>query len=107
MGENLEIKISNIEEEDIGKGFVLCSNDSLCQYTNTFDARLKLLEYKSIIAPGFCSIMHIHTLTEEVKIVDLICKVNPKPTRKSDSRKEHQSFCKRATYVSSGLKQQE
>lgn len=91
-GENLEIKISNIEEEDIGKGFVLCSNDSLCQYTNTFDARLKLLEYKSIIAPGFCSIMHIHTLTEEVKVVDLICKVNPKTNEKIRFKKGAPKF---------------
>lgn len=44
--------------------------------------REKILEYKSIIAPGYQSILHIHTLTEEVKVVDLICKVNPKNNEK-------------------------
>merc|ERR1712178_9433 len=91
-GENLKVKLSNIEEEDIGNGFVLCSNDSLCHYTSTFDARLKILEYKSIIAPGFQSIMHIHTLTEEVKVVDLICKVNGKTNEKIRFKKGAPKF---------------
>ena len=43
-GENLKVKLSNIEEAVIENGFILCSNDSLCYYTSTFDARLKILE---------------------------------------------------------------
>jgi len=81
-GENLKMKIDGIEEDDIQSGFVICSNDSLCHYSNTFDVKLRIVDYKSIIAAGFQSIMHIHTLTEEVKLTNLICKIDQKTGEK-------------------------
>jgi len=86
-GENLKIKVDGIEEEDVGSGFVICSNDSLCQYSNTFDVKLRIMDYKSIIAAGFQSIMHIHTLTEEVKLTNLICKIDLKTGEKQRFKK--------------------
>jgi len=77
-GENLKLKLNGIEEDDIGKGFVICENDSLCHYSNTFDAKVRILDIKSIIAPGFQSIIHIHTLTEEIVVANLICTINKK-----------------------------
>lgn len=81
-GENLKIKVDGIEEDDIQSGFVICSNDDLCHYSNTFDVKLRIMDYKSIIAAGFQSIMHIHTLTEEVKLTNLICKIDLKTGEK-------------------------
>merc|ERR1711970_921355 len=91
-GENLKLKLDGIEEDEVGTGFVLCSNDSLCHYTNTFDAKIRILDYKSIIAPGFQSIMHIHTLTEEVKITHIICKINLKNGEKIRFKKGNPKF---------------
>lgn len=77
-GENVEVKIQGVEEEEIGKGFVICDNNSLCHYSDTFDAKVHIQDIKSIMAPGYQSIIHIHTLTEECSIKNIIAMVEKK-----------------------------
>ncbi|GKV47385.1 hypothetical protein SLEP1_g54291 [Rubroshorea leprosula] len=53
-GENLWVKLSGIEEEDILSGFVLCS------------------------VAGYKAVLHVHSVVEECKIVELLQQIDPK-----------------------------
>jgi len=80
-GDNVKLKVKNIEEEEIGSGFVLCSPSNLCKASNKFDAQILVGDIKSIICAGFSAIIHLHSLSKEVsiiKILGLLDKKNPK-----------------------------
>ena len=48
-GENIKLKLRNVEEEDVSSGFVLCSPDNLCHTGQVFDAQVVwLLQYFAI-----------------------------------------------------------
>jgi peptide chain release factor subunit 3 len=85
-GENVKIKLKNVEEEDVSPGFILCSPDSLCHAAKVFDAQVVVLEHKSIICAGYSAVMHLHTSAEEVVIKALLCLVDKKTGEKSTTR---------------------
>jgi hypothetical protein len=72
------MKVKGIEEEDLRYGFVMCQKDNLVQGCRYFDAKVNILEYKSIICPGYISVMHIHAATEEVAIMHLLATLDKK-----------------------------
>ena len=72
------MKVKGIEEEDLRYGFVMCQKDNLVQGCRYFDAKVNILEYKSIICPGYISVMHIHAATEEVAILHLLATLDKK-----------------------------
>lgn len=82
-GENLKIKVSNVEEEDVSGGFVLCSPENLCHTGKLFDAQIVILEHKSIICAGYSAVIHIHTCAEEVTIKALLCIIDKKTGEKT------------------------
>lgn len=85
-GENVKIKLKNVEEEDVSQGFVICTMDNLCHTGKIFDAQIVILEHKSIICAGYSAVMHIHTCAEEVTIKNLICLVDKKTGEKNSIR---------------------
>jgi len=85
-GENLKLKLKNVEEDDVSPGFVLCSPDNLCHTGRIFDAQIVILEHKSIICAGYRAVMHIHCSAEEVTIKHLLCIVDRKTNEKSKTR---------------------
>ncbi|XP_062612295.1 eukaryotic peptide chain release factor GTP-binding subunit ERF3A-like [Saccostrea cucullata] len=82
-GENLKLKVSGVEEEDVSPGFVLCPSNSLCHTAKTFDAQIVILEHKSIICAGYSAILHIHACAEEVTIKALLCLLDKKTGEKA------------------------
>lgn len=82
-GENVKLKLKGIEEEDISTGFVLCDILKPITVAKIFDAKLHILEVKSIICPGFYAMMHTQCVVEEVQVIKLICSVDPKTNVKS------------------------
>ena len=68
-GENVKLKLSGVEEEDVLPGFVICHPDNLCNTGLVFDAQIVVLEHKSIICAGYTAVLHIHNAVEEVKLV--------------------------------------
>lgn len=97
-GDNISLKLKGVEEEDLQAGYVLCALKDPCSVCYTFDAQLAVLEYKSIVAPGFGCILHIHTATEEVTLKGLICYINKK-TGKPDKTKGRPRFTKQGDVV--------
>lgn len=69
-GDNTRLRLKGIEEEDISVGFVVCDPTNPVKSAIAFTAQLMILDIKNIIAPGFKAVMHIHTGSEEVTIVD-------------------------------------
>jgi len=81
-GENVKVKLKGIEDTDVSIGFVLCDPKDLCLVSRIFDAQVSILEYPSIISPGFSSIMHLHTATVEVQLKAIIGLVDRKTGEK-------------------------
>jgi peptide chain release factor subunit 3 len=87
-GENLRIRLSGVEEEDISPGFVLSSVRSPIPAVLEFDAQLQILElldHKAIFTAGYKAVLHIHAVVEECEIMGLLHQIDPrtkKPIRK-------------------------
>ncbi|XP_664933.1 translation elongation factor EF-1, subunit alpha [Cryptosporidium hominis TU502] len=74
-GENVRIKLLNIDEDSLSKGFVLCSQSDLCPVVKKFKAQLlfvELLEQRPLITSGYECIIHCNTSCEEVCIEELL-----------------------------------
>merc|ERR1712176_880436 len=95
-GDNVKLKLRNIEEEDISPGFVLCSMDSMCKIADRFPAKIQLVELRNIIAPGFNCIMHIHSSVTEVSFEELVGLMdkNGKPVKPRCAKEREVVFAK-------------
>ncbi|KAK3225219.1 hypothetical protein Dsin_005081 [Dipteronia sinensis] len=86
-GENLRIRLSGIEEEDILAGFVLSSVARPIFSVTEFIAQLQILELldNAIFTAGYKAVLHIHSVVEECEIVELQQQIDPrtkKPMKK-------------------------
>lgn len=73
-GQFVKIKLNFDIAKDIKSfnGYIFCNNDNLCNVNNKFKAQVVILDcFKSIITPGFKSIMHIHTLQIETNVLNV------------------------------------
>lgn len=67
-GDSAKLKLKGIEEPDILSGFVVCSPDKPCKVGRIFDAETIILELKTVMAPGFSCVLHLHSAVEEVSV---------------------------------------
>ncbi|KAB8346300.1 hypothetical protein FH972_023344 [Carpinus fangiana] len=82
-GDQVRVRLRNIEEEDILPGFVLCSPKRPVHCVSAFEAQIVLLELDSILSAGFNCVMHVHSATEEVTFSALLHKLEKGTGRKS------------------------
>ncbi|KAK9164808.1 hypothetical protein Syun_005710 [Stephania yunnanensis] len=87
-GENVRIKLSGVEEEDILSGFVLSSVEKPVGVVSEFDAQLQIIELldNAIFTAGYKAVLHIHSVVEECEIVKLLQQIDPK-TKKPMKKK--------------------
>ena len=87
-GENLRIRLSGVEEEDILSGFVLSSVANPVPTVIEFVAQLQILELldNAIFTAGYKAVLHIHSVVEECEIVELLQQIDPK-TKKPMKKK--------------------
>lgn len=87
-GENLRVRVSGIEEEDISSGFVLSSIEKPIPVVSEFIAQLQILELldNAIFTAGYKAVLHIHSVVEECEIIELMQQIDPK-TRKPMKKK--------------------
>jgi peptide chain release factor subunit 3 len=75
-GENVKLRLLHIADENmINKGDVLCPRDAMMPVSDLFEAEvqiLELLDYKPILSKGYQCILHIHTVSEEAIVKDII-----------------------------------
>lgn len=82
-GDQVRIRLRGIEEEDILPGFVLCSPKRPVHCVSAFEAKIRILELKSILSAGFNCVLHVHSAIEEVTFAALLHKLEPGTGRKS------------------------
>lgn len=82
-GDQVRIRLRGLEEEDILPGFVLCSPKRPVHCVSAFEAKIRILELKSILSAGFNCVMHVHSAVEEVTFAALLHKLEPGTGRKS------------------------
>ncbi|CAJ2672915.1 unnamed protein product [Trifolium pratense] len=87
-GENLRVRLSGVEEEDILSGFVLSSAANPISTVTEFVAQLQILELldNAIFTAGYKAVLHVHSVVEECEIVELLQQIDPK-TRKPIKKK--------------------
>jgi peptide chain release factor subunit 3 len=87
-GENLRVRITGIEDEDILSGFVLSSIVNPVPAVTEFVAQLQILELldNAIFTAGYKAILHIHAVVEECEIIELKSQIDLK-TRKPMKKK--------------------
>lgn len=91
-GENVRLKLKNVEEEEISSGFILCdSQTEPCGVGKVFDAQVAIIEHKSIICPGYSAVLHIHASAVEVQLKKLITLIDRKTGERTQ---EHPRFIK-------------
>uniref|UniRef100_A0A0E0JZH5 Tr-type G domain-containing protein n=1 Tax=Oryza punctata TaxID=4537 RepID=A0A0E0JZH5_ORYPU len=89
-GENVRVKLSGIEEDDITAGFVLSSITNPVSAISEFHAQLQILELldNAIFTAGYKAVLHIHSVVEECEIVELIEEIDLKRRKESDLKKK-------------------
>ncbi|EER15419.1 eukaryotic peptide chain release factor GTP-binding subunit, putative [Perkinsus marinus ATCC 50983] len=89
-GEDIKLKLKNVDEDQVQKGFVLSAIDHPCPVVQKFQAQLvitDLLEHKPIITIGYTAVLHVHTAIEECTITKLIeCVDKQKKTKQKRPR---------------------
>ncbi|KAI4330836.1 hypothetical protein MLD38_029081 [Melastoma candidum] len=87
-GENLRVRVSGIEEEEILSGFVLSSLAKPIAAVTEFVAQLQILELldNAIFTAGYKAVLDIHSVVEECEIVELLQQIDPK-TKKPMKKK--------------------
>ena len=74
-GENVRLKLKNVEEDQIHRGFVLSTISSPCPVVAEFEADVlivELLDHRPIISAGYACVFHCHTVMEEVVVTRLV-----------------------------------
>ncbi|WMV22128.1 hypothetical protein MTR67_015513 [Solanum verrucosum] len=87
-GENVRVRLSGIEEENILSGFVLCSVANPIPAVTEFVAQLQILELldNAIFTAGYKAVLHIRAIVEECEIVELMQQIDlkkKKPMKKT------------------------
>jgi len=88
-GENLLLRLSGIEEEEVSSGMVLGCKDTPVPVCHTFETQLailELLEHKPILSAGYKAVIHIHSLIEECEIVKLVAVLDVKTKEKKKAK---------------------
>ncbi|OJD14641.1 hypothetical protein AJ78_05038 [Emergomyces pasteurianus Ep9510] len=82
-GDQIRVRLRGIEEEDVMPGFVLCSPKRPVHCVSAFEAKIRILDLKSILTAGFNCVLHVHAAIEEVTFAALLHKLEKDTGRKS------------------------
>lgn len=88
-GENLRLRLSGVEEDEIHSGFVLCDRWKPVPVVKQFEAQiaiLDLLEHKPILTGGYKAVLHIHSVVEECEITKLVAVIDPKTKERKKTK---------------------
>ncbi|OON19014.1 hypothetical protein X801_05126 [Opisthorchis viverrini] len=54
--------------------------------SDRFDAKLIVLDCKSIMCPGYTAVLHMHSTMKEVRLRTIICRIDKKTNQKTEIR---------------------
>lgn len=82
-GDNVRIRLRGVEDTDINVGFMLTDPKKPVKAVTQFEAQLVILDVKNLISAGWSAVMHVHTASEEITLVQLLHYYDRKTGRKS------------------------
>ncbi|KAL4750840.1 hypothetical protein BDW72DRAFT_107764 [Aspergillus terricola var. indicus] len=82
-GDQVRMRLRGVEEEDLLPGFVMCSPKRPVHCVSAFEAKIRILDLKSILTAGFNCVMHVHSAVEEITVAALLHKLEPGTGRRS------------------------
>lgn len=92
-GDNVQVKVSYLEEEQIFKGDCLCPRDTTMPVAQVIEAEIDLLELlKPIFSKGSSCMMHIHTYADEITVKDIKWAKEKDSITGEESKKEMPKF---------------
>lgn len=89
-GENVQIKLTGLEEHHYNKGDVLVSREHPTPVTMLFEAEMNLMElidYKPIMSKGYQAILHMHTIAMDCLVKDILEATEKSPAGEEVTRK--------------------
>jgi peptide chain release factor subunit 3 len=88
-GENVLVKVTGLNEEDVADGMVLCEAERCALRTAMFDCQIQVLDllaHKPILTSGYQAVLHVHSLNVECEITKLIEEVKVERKKKTKSK---------------------
>lgn len=86
VGESVNLQLKGIDEEEVKRGFVICGQQYWIHICEEFEADVTVFELQSsqFFGPGFTSMIHMHTILEEIEITAVwkYCPEDPTHTKK-------------------------
>ncbi|KAK2956717.1 putative Eukaryotic peptide chain release factor GTP-binding subunit ERF3A [Blattamonas nauphoetae] len=64
-GDQVTITLTGIDEQEISRGYVLCSRTNPIHATNLIEAQFMIMECKSVMTKGYEAVLHVHAATAE------------------------------------------
>lgn len=92
-GDNVQLKISYLDEDQVFKGDVLCPRDDPMPVSQVLEAELELLELlKPIFSKGSQCMIHIHTYADDISIKDIKWALEKDQNSGEEVKKENPKF---------------
>lgn len=95
-GENVKLKLLHIENETgVNKGDVVSHQELVCPSAELLECEIELLEllqYKPVFTRGYSAIFHMHTISEDCTIKDIMSAVEVDPSSSEKVTKEKPKF---------------
>lgn len=67
-GDNVRLKLKNVEEDDVSTGFVICEINRPVKCSTRFLVQLIVYNIRNIMAPGYTAVLHVHAASEEITL---------------------------------------
>jgi peptide chain release factor subunit 3 len=85
-GEGVKLHIKGIDDDNISRGDVICSNWSFTQICNVLECEINILElpeHKPIMSSGYTCVMHLHSALEDIFIKDILAEYDKEKNAKT------------------------
>eukprot|EP00698_Gefionella_okellyi_P009920 TRINITY_DN2549_c0_g1_i1.p1 TRINITY_DN2549_c0_g1~~TRINITY_DN2549_c0_g1_i1.p1 ORF type:complete len:781 (+),score=188.02 TRINITY_DN2549_c0_g1_i1:126-2468(+) len=75
-GDNVELGVTNVSQEQIGQGNVLCDPERPIPICRTFQAKIVTFNNESVLTPGFPVVLHTQSLNEPAVVLKLVSQLD-------------------------------
>jgi len=96
-GENVQVKLSYVDDDQVQKGDVLCPRDLMMPTSSLFEAELDLLDLpgsRAIFSRGYMCMIHLHTYSDQITLKDIVWTIEKDPQTGEMKKKEGVKFAR-------------
>ena len=85
-GDNVRLKLKNVEEDDVSTGFVICEINRPVKCSTRFLVQLIVYNIRNILAPGYTAVLHAHAASEEVTLTRFEATIDKKTGQRNPKK---------------------